>query len=419
MSLRRETSVSAETIDAIAHYGYDPGCGRAGLPDAIRAAAGPGNLAGGYAGLVEAGVAAFREAVDEALEPGDSDRTHVVPLSAGLDSRAVLGGLLAHPVVAPQRIHAVTFGSPGTWDFELGRRVAATADVERSALDLTAETFDWSPEAIRAYARTRECPGGVVDGYVNAVASSVAGEDAVVWSGFMGDPSAGGHQPADPCETWAGARAHFATAEGRPGDLARPEFDPRSVLPEEPYLPRRCLSYEEQLDFAHRQQCLVAPTVLSAGDVRTPFLAGPWLSFSLNLPPHHRRRRSLIIDVFSAAFPELFSLPTDARAGYPPTAGRVLPTLRRAGLRAKARATALLGVPYTHPGTNYLDFEAALRSGPLRPLAESCVAALAERPVAEWLAPRRLWADHLAGADRHEELLVVLALELYLSESVG
>ena len=47
---------------------------------------------------------------------------HIVPLSGGLDSRAILGGLLNAGL--KKQITTVTFGTPGTLDYEIGSYVA-------------------------------------------------------------------------------------------------------------------------------------------------------------------------------------------------------------------------------------------------------------------------------------------------------
>lgn len=52
-----------------------------------------------------------------------SSKPLLVPLSAGLDSRAVLAGLCA--CGAP--IHTVTYGVPGAFDYDIAPRIARTA----------------------------------------------------------------------------------------------------------------------------------------------------------------------------------------------------------------------------------------------------------------------------------------------------
>ena len=55
--------------------------------------------------------------VHASITPG---RTHYIPLSGGLDSRA----LLAAAMEAGAEVETLTFGMPGTMDYEDGNRVA-------------------------------------------------------------------------------------------------------------------------------------------------------------------------------------------------------------------------------------------------------------------------------------------------------
>lgn len=405
------------TIDDVLHYGYDPGCRRGGLPDAIVDAVTEEPHAGDAETLAAMTVDAFREAVAAELDGVADDATHVVPVSAGLDSRAILATLLERPDVDPSSVRTVTFGSPGTWDYDVGRQVATVAGVDHTAIDLTADDFDWSESALREYAATRDCPGALFDGYANAAVSAVAPADAVLWVGFMGDVTAGSHQPADPREEWADARAYFAERERYATGLTAPDYDPRSTLPDEPFVSRRRLCYEEQLDFAFRQQCAIGPIVVGGDDYRIPFTQPAWLRCILNVPAKHRQGRSLFVDAFSEAFPELFALPTDAKAGLPVSAGETRPKLRRARLLLSQTVSSLVGRDFTHPATNYLDFESAFRSGELRAVAKALIEDFADRDVADWLEPRALFAEHRTGVDRTREIQVLCNAELYLSES--
>ena len=64
----------------------------------------------------------------------------VVPISGGLDSRAILSGLLEFTDASC--IHTCTFGLPKTFDFEIGNRVAAFAGTKHTSFDLSQYTFD-------------------------------------------------------------------------------------------------------------------------------------------------------------------------------------------------------------------------------------------------------------------------------------
>jgi hypothetical protein len=410
------TDTSTRLDDAL-YYGYDPGCPRAGLPDSVADAARGSPLTADYERQVSMAQEAFRAAVEAELAECGAD-THLVPLSAGLDSRAILATLLDVPDVAPADVHTVTFGTPGTWDFEIGKRVAAAAGVGNTAVDLRPGSFDWSLQSLRAYARTASHPIRMLEGYANARAATIAG-DSAVWSGFLGGTTTGQHVHESPRETWDGAVESFARANHYT-NIDPPAYDPRAPLPDEPYVPQTALPYTNQLSFAHRQQCYIGPVVLGDGPRQTPFAREEWLEFMLNVPRRHRAQRGLFVDAMIDAFPDLFALPTDANAGFPLWVSDRRRKLRTARLRLTHGLASRLGLDYTHPGTNYLDFARAFRrEGELRETASTLLSGFRERDPAGWLDPREIWSDHQNGADRSRDIKVLCSLELYLESASG
>jgi asparagine synthetase B (glutamine-hydrolysing) len=405
-------------ISEYLYYSYDPGCPRSGLSKVIRSAARSDPLTGNRSELIAAGKNALKRSVDRELETS-RETNHVVPLSAGLDSRAILAVLLDHQDVDPSNITTVSFGTPGTWDFEIGQEVAQTAGVKNIAIDITAEEFDWSVSSLRQYVRERERPVRVLEGYVNAKILDQAAPDAVVWSGFMGDPTAGGHQPATPSENWENAREYFVDNNQFSDGLAAPDFEPEASLPREPYLSRAKLSYEEQLDFAHRQRCLIAPLVVpTSGRYNTPFLQSEWLSFSLNLPEQHRQNRSMFKDIVTELSPDLFALPTDANRGLPLNTGAVRELVHRTQLFTKRNLSRAVWADYLPPSTNYLRFAKAFReSGELQTAARTLIKDIANREIVDWVKPQAIWESHQSGTDRANEIRALCTVELIYSET--
>lgn len=80
----------------------------------------------------------------------------LVPLSGGLDSRAILGAVLECKPASD--ILAVTFGMPGTFDFEIGARLARETGLAHRALDVT-RPADYDAEFRRRIVET----DGLVD----------------------------------------------------------------------------------------------------------------------------------------------------------------------------------------------------------------------------------------------------------------
>lgn len=405
-------------INEYLYYSYDPECPRSGLPEVIRSAVQSEPLTGNKSELIAAGIKALKRSVNRELERSRK-MNHVVPLSAGLDSRAILAVLLDHQDVDPSDITTVSFGTPGTWDFEISQEVAQTAGVKNVAIDITAEEFDWSLSSLRKYVREHEHPVRAFEGYVNAKILDQAALDAVIWSGFMGDPTAGGHQPTKPSENWENAREYFIDNNQFSDGLTTPDFEPNASLPSEPYLSRAKLSYEEQLDFAHRQQCLIAPLVVPTSErYNTPFFQSEWLSYSLNLPEQYRENRSIFESIVTELSPSLFSLPTDANRGLPLNTGAVRKLVHRTQLFTKRNLSRVLGIEYLPPSMNYLPFAKAFREpGQLQTAARTLIQDIADREIVDWVEPWAIWDSHQSGTDRTNQIRALCTVELICSET--
>jgi hypothetical protein len=70
---------------------------------------------------IEAGVKALKETMADEIASTDANAIHILPLSGGLDSRAILGGLLEN--LPKIQIVIATYGIPGAWDFEIAKTI--------------------------------------------------------------------------------------------------------------------------------------------------------------------------------------------------------------------------------------------------------------------------------------------------------
>jgi hypothetical protein len=392
-------------IEAFLHYGFVPR-----VPDDLGARAwartNPARLPEDEAHCVALGVAALRAAF-EPVPPGPQ----VVPLSGGLDSRVILGMLAA--AGAAERCVAVTFGTPGTLDFELGRAVARHAGVRHETIDLTREPLD--EERLCAVLARAPAWTHVFEAFFNALVPARFGAGAVVWSGIMANVVNGSRLGAG-TEDWGSARRRFARENryARSTDLDRPGSDPLQSLPGAPLPVAAPLSFHEQLHMALVYPCRFEPCLLAPGfDYRTPFRQPPWLEFAFALPPALRRGQRGFRRVAARALPELLSLPTKSRHGVPLGAPAWRAGLARQRLRAGRFARRLLpGLPWRpRPETNYLDVDHALRRpSALREVVRACLARLARRDVVPWIDVEGLWRRHQRGWRNHGDALELLAL---------
>lgn len=407
-----------EFIEDVLHYGYHPGCDGGTLPPTVQKAANMPKFDAPLEELIERGVRALETTFDAAIRDVDSTVIQVVPLSGGLDSRTILAGLLRHPRIKSDQIQTVTFGSPGTWDFEIGQRVASEAGVSNTAIDLSSSAFDWSLESIGEYARGCETPIKMLEGYINdRVSSFVDSADAVYWSGWMGEALAGKDTPSSSDSSWEETCKWFSEwSRGCELDLTPDGYDPTASLPDEPWLSPDRLPYRDQITYSRRQQCFTKRLIDTQSErYQFPFVRPEWVSFILRVPPPHRAGRALFKRIVKRVYPHLFALPTDETRGLRFTAPKWRVVLRSQLIRVRLRLASLLGLEMTNPWTNYVDFDRQFRRPTeLKDVVETLISDVESRGVVPWVDVESIWSEHQRGANHSDALRILASIELYL-----
>ncbi len=408
-----------QSVCQFLHYGYVTG-GKIDLPISVeedtrdrKSSRHPVSLHA----LVCEGIDKLSGACEAMLKVSANAAMHVVPISGGMDSRAILGGLLQ--TVEASHIQTVTFGTPGTWDFEIGRLVAEEAGVANTRIDLS--KVSWDSQALVRFAGECERPVPLFEGYLFHLMRIRFGRECVYWSGFMGEALTGLHLPPRSSTSWAQARSHFMAWNrfAHSVNLLPPYIQLEDSLRASPLYGSGILSYDDQLDFGVRQQCYIKPIVLLRGyRYRTPFLHPAWVSFILGVPRTYREKQFLYKEVLKSAYPKLFSLPVKNNYGLPLASPRWRQILRRQGLRMRAAAKRF--VPWIHWGTsasiNYIDFDRGLRERrDLKGVVCESVQDLKKRGVVDWIDIDAIWDRHQKRRGNHADALTLLAsLEINL-----
>lgn len=401
-------------INAFLHFGYLPSPDEA-LPFSLESV--PRGKEEHVAGdRLKRGADLLKGAIARTADP---DQPNVVPLSGGLDSRALLAAL----VEAGYNVATVTFGTPGTYDFDIARRVARSAGVQHETIDLT--RIRLSTDALVTTARSMPHWSYLLDAFYNRLVPERFGQGVAYISGYLGDPLAGSHLGLGSTSDWGQALKAFCNTQNRSRSyrLTPADYDARELLPSNPANPP--LSCYEELDFRVRQTCCIRSIVLPAGyDYRTPFLDEQWVKFMLSAPEEQRRGQRLYRAVLKHAWPELFKLPTKNDFGLPMSASKWRRSLARAQLRAGNVLRRSLRWSRLGPlrMLNYIDMDEAIRRRTdVREVIGSNVSDLKRRAAADWLDPDEIWRRHQSRRADHGDALTVLAeLELYLkAEEMG
>ena len=404
------------SIARFLHYGFlpevsedyrDPGWSRIGKDEVRRA------QDVREEDLIEPALEAFHRAIRADL----TGRRHIVPLSGGVDSRFLLATLVDHGL--RDSIIAVTFGIPGTFDFDIAPRVARTLGVRHEAVDLT--TIEFGREAVLGAVRRAPWTVGY-EALFNHLVPARFGQEAVYWSGWLANSMAG-IDVAESSETWEIARRCFASNCRliHSTDLTPPGYDAVEALPDRPLLEDSCLTYYEQLFMFLRHPLRNRPALIPEGyDYRIPFGHPEWVEFILRVPQAYRLHQSLYYRMVEHAYPKLFALPTKNRLGLRLHANPMQVQFRRAWLKAQRTLRQRFPMRFngTNPKLNYADFDRALREhGALRDAACTALTNLQSRGLVDWVDISRLMNAHLNGRENHGHALIHLAvLEWNLEE---
>lgn len=221
-----------DRLASLLHFGYLAD-GEHRLPTIANDAVQYGYLSSNKSKLLKMGSQALDDAIDDCLSKLPKDILHVVPLSSGLDSRTILAAL--NDRVSSEKILTITYGTPGTWDFKYGQITASTVGVPNISIDLSSGEFDWSASAIQASASDAPAPSRILAIHANQrLRDYVTEEDWVLWSGFLGEVSAGAHLPEEEAKTWEEACQSFVEWN-QWSSLAPNDFDPTAVLPDDSF----------------------------------------------------------------------------------------------------------------------------------------------------------------------------------------
>lgn len=299
---------------------------------------------------------ALREAVVRDI--GSRERI-IVPISGGMDSRVLLG--LALKFLPRDAIQTLTFGYPGSLDFQIGTRVARELGVRNIALhmdpralsDMAAENFAYGEGM---YWSAPEYP-------VRPLLEALP-ERSLILSGYIGDLVFGSYEEETEPASAVAARDLLFEAVALLSAEAVLRLLPGSKTGYDELvrtLPRPVELYEASIYhshlmnrtnfslFVHQQKCCYA----------TPFVQANVLKLAYQLPPERRLNEIAFFEMVKEYLPELWKLPLKSSFGYPPEFMQSKRAVLLRGMRKALQKTdEVLGpklgtILYRHPRLNY------------------------------------------------------------------
>lgn len=341
----------------------------------------------------------------------DTNQKHLVPISGGLDSRAILSALLEH--TEAKNIYTYTFGTPNTLDYDVGNYVAKKVGTNHKSFDLRRYNFNQKElENIskRVNFQTilfHHAPVWQVDKKF---------EGCQNWCGFMGDPLSGSKLSKEPSLSLEVAKKQFMRKNTYVSSIDLTNGLNFEGLVEADLIDKSLLTLDEQLDFQNRQVKYIAPHVLMQGyEYKIPFLYQPWVDFMLSVPNSFRRDQILYKKILLHTFPKEFSYRTKTNYGLPLGASKNTIFIKRV-VDKLLRMTKLS----SGKNINYLDFNEKIRTKQdLRKVITSNVIDLKDRDIIEWRNVEEILNNHLTNKGNYADALIVLAsLEIHLKNGL-
>ncbi len=334
------------------------------------------------------------------------NKKHLVPLSGGWDSRAILGALLER--IDKNMIETVTFGALGQLDYDIGIKVAKWAGIKYNVLNLKDIQFTWNTilDSVKDSPWTY-VPDGLFNEYSRIKFSD---EQTIIWSGFLGDPLAGSHL-SDGCIN--STVSHFVKKQKRISNYSLVPFKEFSFDFLSSITNNYYYAQDDWLDLTIRQSYCIAPIVLpiqwlnkldnyisiekNGAVVIAPFAEKGYINYWLNAPRELRLNQKLYIKMLHAKFPELFTLPSKYSLGLPRDA-QFRYTLKRytgAIVRRVQRKVPWLGLR-TIAHQNYLDYDIMFRvRSDYKETLKTAFDYLKENNITPWLNLDQMRNDHM------------------------
>ena len=351
---------------------------------------------------------------------------HIIPLSGGLDSRAILGALLDR--VDPKKITTVTYGAPGQLDYEIGQSVAKYANVKHHAIDLRKVSISWESilESVQLSPWT-----GVPDAFFNQYAlKQYSSEGDLIWTGFLGGLTGDFMLKSEDedVEDDASIIDSFIQRERRVSirALCSEEYDPALFVGHDVRNKQTRIPLGGYLHYAIHNSCYTAPIVAPLGrwknwcnelgvlennaKVIAPFANPEWAAYWLYSPRSVRKGSDLFYRMLKEKYSNLFLIPGKQNY-WEMKEKNISNQTKRIFNSLKSRAQEHM--PWmrlrAYHGKNYLDFDYMFRTRKdYQEVLDTAIKYLLVHNSTPWLDISELRNDHMKYRRNYGDIFCVL-----------
>ena len=372
------------------------------------------------------------------------DEKIIIPLSGGLDSRAILAAAMR--CTSKDNIITFTFGERGSFDFEIGKMVAEKAGVTNIPIGVEKEDFE------KQYNILINNIEGMIDAtpyFPTMGYKEMKKYGSRLYIGYMGDPIMGSHISLKMLNKKLNSEQDYIEAKNiifekhRLNDLKDVQglFNPSYLNIEnfkysfENTLNVLKRTYNEDMpnycaiwDYKHRQDKYTMFAVFRYKEYfeySTPFLDNELIDFMLKIPPELRLDENLYKSMLLKKYPELFELPVKNNAGLRLDAGDVSLFLSRAILFIKRKTNKISSMLikrniFLNKRKNYIDYDNLLRRDKeYRNYMRKIIEKIEEREYFNKDYIEEIWRLHMRGKKNYSMLFgLLVTFELFLERFV-
>ena len=344
-----------------------------------------------------------------------SDQKHLIPLSGGLDSRALLAALLEFTDV--KNISTYTFGVPKTFDYEIGNSIARECGTNHTSYCL--DDYPYSIDYLIEMSQLLENQT-LLFFHPPYKAIENKYQNHHVWSGWLADFLAGFQclTATNPFHTKEIAMEWYIAFCKMVRSTSLINGDESSYS----HYWTWNTEYEDKMRWddqlvLYNRQCKYTRPQLLVGDLNyvTPFLDPLYYNFFLSLPDRYRHNQYLYKKYLYKRFPKLFNIPTKKNLNLPINYGSILINLKKYYIKMIKLGNRLTP-KIVDPTLNYMDFKHKLRyDNNFRTLIHRLLIDLMARKILDWLDIRSIWEEHQKKMSNHTYAILTLAsLEVHL-----
>lgn len=362
--------------------------------------------------LIKRGIQVLDLIFDELLI-GLENEKHLIPFSGGLDSRLIVAAMLDR--VPKKNIQTVTFGSPGSFDFEIPKQISKKLDLNSNFINCL--DLDFSVENLIKASLNGGRWSSTPDMYINQLSLSYP-QNINRWTGFFGGEIAGYYAKTN-LGTIEDNYIKFSEYQRRSKNitLTQKDFLPHKSLLKTPFIPEGLTEFEA-IYIYNRSAAGALPILYPNNQILiSPFLHNKWIDFIIKVPQKFRKNGMLYEKILLEKYPEFMKLPTKnyngLGLGSHPYSKTILNLLK---LKIKYERNRIFPSLQNPPvGVNYIHYKEAFKKLPsLRKSIEVACVSLEENNIIDWFSPRKILSDHLNNKNDYSQALLIL-LGLYVN----